>query len=269
MAPETLSLAGKVAFVTGSSREHGIGAAIAKALARNGASVAIHCSYEESRSLAEQVASSLSKEFGTKTTVVVGKVQNFDDAKAMIEQILGDFGAAHIDILVNNQAAAGVTPLMDVTPEQLTTEFTVNVFSVLYLIQAVVRVGKMPKGGRIVNIGSSASKLLVPSLIYTVCKAAQDAVTTLLAGELGPNHNITVNSIGPGPTPTDMSKPYLIEGDGSASALQTGLIAQTRAGGRLGTTTDVADAVLLLVSEQSRWITGQWIGVNGGLTGAV
>jgi len=66
-----------------------------------------------------------------------------------------------------------------------------------------------------------------------------------------------------------MAKPYLVEKDGSASALQTGLIAQTRAGGRLGAPEDVADAVLLLVSEKSRWITGQWIGVNGGLTGAV
>ncbi|KAI8802969.1 putative short-chain dehydrogenase [Cladochytrium replicatum] len=269
MTADSLSLAGKIAFVTGSSRENGIGGATAKALARNGAAVAIHCSSEDSRRRAEQVASALSKEFGVRTTVVVGKVQSFDDAKVMIEQILKSFGASHIDILVNNQAAAGVTPLLEATPEQLTNEFTVNVFSVIYLVQAVVRVGKMPKGGRIINIGSAASKLLVPSLIYTICKAAQDAVTTLLAGELGPSHNITINSVGPGPTPTEMSKPYLVEADGSASALQTGLILQTRAGGRLGTAADVADAVVLLASKQSQWITGQWIGVNGGLTGAV
>jgi len=86
--------------------------------------------------------------------------------------------------IVNNQAAAGNTPLMNATSEELNSEFQVNVFGVILLSQAVVKVGMMPKGGRIVNIGSAASKLLAPSLIYTLTKAAQDAVTTLLAGEV-------------------------------------------------------------------------------------
>jgi NAD(P)-dependent dehydrogenase (short-subunit alcohol dehydrogenase family) len=66
-----------------------------------------------------------------------------------------------------------------------------------------------------------------------------------------------------------MSKPYLVEPDGSPSALQTSLIAQTRAGNRLGTIEDIADATLLLVSEKSRWITAQWISVSGGVTGTM
>ena len=87
-------------------------------------------------------------------------------------------------ILVNNQAAATNKPILEATAEQLENEFGVNVFSVIYMTQAVVGVGQMPKGGRIINIGSTASKLLVPSIVYTVTKAAQDALTTLLAGEV-------------------------------------------------------------------------------------
>ena len=87
-------------------------------------------------------------------------------------------------VLVNNQAAAGHTPIMEVTAEQLDNEFSVNVFGVIYMTQAVVGIGQMPKGGRIINVGSIASKILVPSLVYTVTKAAQDALTTLLAGEV-------------------------------------------------------------------------------------
>jgi NAD(P)-dependent dehydrogenase (short-subunit alcohol dehydrogenase family) len=88
-------------------------------------------------------------------------------------------------ILVNNAGDARNTPLMEVEAEQLGYEFAVNVFGVIYLIQAVVGVGKMPKGGRIINIGSIASKILVPdSPVYAAAKAAQDALTTLWAGEV-------------------------------------------------------------------------------------
>jgi NAD(P)-dependent dehydrogenase (short-subunit alcohol dehydrogenase family) len=99
MSADTLSLAGKTALVTGSGRETGIGAGIARALARNGASVAIHYVSEGSKARAEKVASDISKEFGTKTTVVQGGVENADTAKNMVEQILKAFGVDHIDIL--------------------------------------------------------------------------------------------------------------------------------------------------------------------------
>ena len=99
MAPETLSLAGKTALVTGSGRETGIGAAIARALARNGAFVAIHYVSEDSKLRAEKVAKNINKEFGTKTTVVQGALENFDTAKNMVEQILKAFDVDHIDIL--------------------------------------------------------------------------------------------------------------------------------------------------------------------------
>ncbi|KAK9786227.1 putative Short-chain dehydrogenase [Seiridium cardinale] len=147
MSPDTLSLAGKTALVTGSGKENGTGAAIARTLARNGASVAIHYVSEGSKGPAEKVATDIRKEFGTKTTVVQGGVENYDTAKNIVEQILKAFSVDHIDIL------------------------------------AVVGVGRMPKGGRIINIGTIASKILVPPPVYGATKAAADALTTLWAGE--------------------------------------------------------------------------------------
>ncbi|GAD99620.1 short-chain dehydrogenase, putative [Paecilomyces variotii No. 5] len=111
--------------------------------------------------------------------------------------------------------------------------------------------------------------LLGPPPVYSATKAAQDALTTLWAGELGTSREITVNTIAPGPVPTEMSKSILEEPDGSPTALHTALFAQTRAGNRLGTVEDIADATLLLASEKSRWITAQWISVSGGITGTM
>jgi NAD(P)-dependent dehydrogenase (short-subunit alcohol dehydrogenase family) len=204
MSADTLSLAGKTALVTGSGKENGIGAAIARAFARNGASVAIHYVSENSKARAEKLAIDINQQFGTKITVVQGGLENPDVAKSLVEQILKAFDVDHIDILgtarcpfqgglnktdclcvlVNNAAAARPTPLTEVKAEQLEYEFAVNVFSVIYMTQAVVGVGQMPKGGRIVNIGSIASKILVPPPVYSVTKAAQDALTTLWAAEV-------------------------------------------------------------------------------------
>lgn len=99
MSPDTLSLAGKTALVTGSGRETGIGAGIARALARNGASVAIHYVSESTKSRAEKVALDINKEFGTKTTVVQGGIENYETAMSMVEHILKAFEVDHIDIL--------------------------------------------------------------------------------------------------------------------------------------------------------------------------
>lgn len=99
MTTDTLSLAGKTAFVTGSGRETGIGAAIARALARNGASVAIHYLSEGSKKRANKLANDISGEFGTKTTVVHGGVEVYQNAKSMMEQVLQAFDVDCIDIL--------------------------------------------------------------------------------------------------------------------------------------------------------------------------
>jgi NAD(P)-dependent dehydrogenase (short-subunit alcohol dehydrogenase family) len=99
MAVDTLSLAGKTALITGSGRENGIGAAIARTFARNGASVAIHYASEQSKAKAEKVAADISRQFGTKTTIVHGSVNNQSAAKSIVEQTLKGLGVDHIDIL--------------------------------------------------------------------------------------------------------------------------------------------------------------------------
>lgn len=99
MSADTFSLAGKTALVTGSGKETGIGAAIARALARNGASVAIHYVSKDSKARAEKVAIDINKEFGTKTTVVQGGLETYDTANNMVKQILKAFSVDHIDIL--------------------------------------------------------------------------------------------------------------------------------------------------------------------------
>lgn len=99
MTVDTLSLAGKTALITGSGRETGIGAGIARAFARNGAFVAIHYVSEESKVRAEEVASNIEKDFGTKTTVVRGSVDNYDTAKKIVQDTMKAFDVDHIDIL--------------------------------------------------------------------------------------------------------------------------------------------------------------------------
>jgi NAD(P)-dependent dehydrogenase (short-subunit alcohol dehydrogenase family) len=181
---------------------------------------------------------------------------------------------------------------MEITPEQVRHEFGSNVYSTIYLTQAVVDTGKMPKGGRIINISSIASKQGLEGVaVYSAAKAAQDSLTASFAGEvsntlhisfgtrrnvgsnsilqLGKSRGITVNAIAPGPVPTDASKPFLENPDGSPTDMQIAMHAMTRAAARLGSTADIADAVLLLVSEKSRWITAQWISLSGGITGTM
>lgn len=99
MAVDTLSVAGKTALITGSGRENGVGAAIARALARNGASVAIHHVSAGTKSRSEKVAADLKEEFGVKTTIVHGSVSDYNTTHEMVRQALEGLGADHIDIL--------------------------------------------------------------------------------------------------------------------------------------------------------------------------
>ncbi|EFX06226.1 short chain dehydrogenase reductase [Grosmannia clavigera kw1407] len=270
MVADTLSLAGKTAIVTGSARENGIGAAIATVFARNGASVAIHYNSDNSKPRAEKVAAELSKEFGVKTIVLQGDVAKQDAAFGLVERALKGLGTGHIDILVNNAGYGAGTPLTDLTPEEIQVEFGVNTCGSIYMTQAVVKVGKMPPGGRIINVGTIASKLgLAQAGLYAATKAAQDSLTASWAGELGKSHGITVNTIAPGPVATDLAASILVNKDGTPTNTQQTMLGQTRAAARLGTTQDIADAALLLASEKSRWITAQFISVSGGITGTM
>jgi len=260
MTVDNLSLAGKVAIVTGSGRENGIGAAIALALARNGAAVTINYVSETSGPRAQVVAEKIRAE-GGKVTVVQAAVDQ-KGAKTLVDGTLKAFGTDHIDILVNNAGSGTYGGTLDHTKEQIEEAFNTNVFGTIFVTQAVVP--HMPPGGRIINITSIAAKIglaLMP--IYGASKAAVDSLTYTWAAEFGKSRGITVNSVAPGPVATD-----ILPSDPAALDEATKpLLGFTRAANRIGTTADIADVTLLLVSEKARWVTGQHVSASGGITG--
>ncbi|KAJ2976390.1 hypothetical protein NQ176_g4981 [Zarea fungicola] len=260
MAVDTLSLEGKVAIVTGSGRENGIGAGIALALARNGASVVVNYVSDSTAQRAQTVATVL-REAGAKDVIVVqASVDTLDGAKKLVKATLDELKTNHIDILVNNAGTGTVVDMFnDLVTEELDQTYRTNVHGPLFMINAVVP--HMPAGGRIVNVSSSYSKngnQLTPA--YAASKAAVDNLTWSLAGVLGRSKGITVNSILPGPVITDIVPPEYVD------QIMQPEIDITRAEHRAGTQADIGDAVLLLVNEKARWITGQNISVSGGVS---
>ncbi|KAJ2982837.1 hypothetical protein NQ176_g1121 [Zarea fungicola] len=261
MAIDTLSLEGKVAIVTGSARENGLGAGIALALARNGASVVVNYQSESSTKRAENVAASL-REAGGQAIVVRASIDTLDGAKYLVKAALDGFQKDHIDILgkLNNAGTAFPVDIFgEINTEEAQHVYQTNVNGPLYMVNAVVP--HMPPGGRIVNISSTTSKLGSDiACTYAASKAALENLTWSCAKMLGRTKGITVNSVAPGPVPTDLQPPQY------AQALMQPEIDMTRAADRAGSQADIGDAVLLLVSEKARWITGQNISVSGGVT---
>ncbi|KAE8551184.1 hypothetical protein EYB25_007420 [Talaromyces marneffei] len=257
---DTLSLAGKVAIITGSGRETGIGAGIATALARNGAWVVINHVSDKSAPRAAKVAETLNQNTVGKAVVVQADVSSPEGAKMLVEEGLRLFGVDHVHILVNNAASGSVEPFLKASPSFMEGMFKTIVFGPVYMIQAVIP--HMPRGGRIINTGSVASKVCPgPVPIYSGAKAAVDAMTFGMSMELGRGYGVTINTVMPGGVATDALPKEVME------KLHQPLIAMTRAEERIGTIEDIGDAVLLLCSENSRWITGQVISVSGGITG--
>ncbi|KAI0175835.1 putative short-chain dehydrogenase [Hypoxylon sp. FL1284] len=262
MPADTLSVAGKVAIVTGSGRENGIGAAIARSLARNGASVALNYVSEETGPRAEALAKSIRDEYGVAVAVVRADVSTLEGARQIVAETLEKLGVGHVDILVNNAGMGPPLELTKVTPEQIRRPFEVNVYGSIYMTQEVVGQGKMPRGGRIVNIGSIASKIGPKELnLYGAAKAAQDSLTTSWAKELGKSRGITVNTIAPGHITTDLSA-TVPEVSVAVRKLQSG-------DDRIGKPEDISDVVAFIASEKSRWVTGKFISVDSGVLGSM
>jgi 3-oxoacyl-[acyl-carrier protein] reductase len=244
-------LAGKVAVVTGASK--GIGAAIAKSLAAEGASVVVN--YASSKSGARSVVDSIN-EAGGKAVAVAGDVSKSEEAQGIIDAAIKNYG--RLDILVNNSGVYEFSPIESVTEEKFHRMFNINVLGLLLTTQAALK--HIREGGSIINIGSVVSRITPPtSSIYTGTKGAVDAITGVLARELGPK-KIRVNAINPG----------LVETEGThAGGLlntewETSTIAQTPLG-RLGQPEDVAKVAVFLASDDSAWLTGEQILTGGGL----
>jgi 3-oxoacyl-[acyl-carrier protein] reductase len=244
-------LTNKVAVVTGASK--GIGAAIAKSLAAEGAAVVVN--YASSKAGAEAVVSAITSA-GGKSVAVKGDVSKASEAQGLIDAAIRNFG--RLDILVNNSGVYEFSSIEDFTEEHYTKIFNVNVLGLLLTTQAAVR--HLGEGASIINIGSVVSSLTPPnSAVYTATKGAVDAITGVLARELGPK-KIRVNSINPGMVET--------EGVHAAGILGTdfeaGTVAQTPLG-RIGQVDDIAGVATFLASNDSKWITGELVRAGGGL----
>jgi 3-oxoacyl-[acyl-carrier protein] reductase len=244
-------LAGKVAVVTGASK--GIGAAIAKALAAQGASVVVN--YATSKAGAEAVVAEITKK-GGKAVAVGGDVSKAADANAIVDAAVHNYG--RLDILVNNSGVYEFAPIQDVSEAHFHRQFNTNVLGLLLTTQAAVK--HLTEGGSIINISSVVSDITPPgSAVYSGTKGAVDAITGALAKELGAR-KIRVNSINPG----------IVETEGTISAgfigsdFEKAILTQVPLG-RTGRPDDIADVAVFLASNDSRWMTGEHLIASGGL----
>jgi 3-oxoacyl-[acyl-carrier protein] reductase len=187
-------LTGKVAVVTGASK--GIGAAIAKSLAAEGASVVVN--YASSKAGADTVVAAITAA-GGKAIAVVGDVSKAAEANGIIDAAIKNYG--RLDILVKNSGVYEFTPIEAITEEQFHKAFNVNVLGLLLTTQAALK--HLSEGASIINVGSVASRITPPnSAVYAGTKGAVDAITGVLARELGPK-KIRVNTINPGVVETE------------------------------------------------------------------
>jgi len=237
-----MTLAGKTAVVTGGSR--GIGRAIVRRLARDGARVVF--SYRRNKAAAVELALEAAGS-------VAVRVDQADPASL---EVLFEPVADGLDILVNNAAISALFPIRDITPELFDRVMAVNArFPLLAMRRAE---SLMRDGGRIINVSSLNTMVPAPGIaLYCASKAALEQFTKVAAREFGPR-GITVNTVSPGPTDTEM-----LRADNPPEAL--GRIVTLTALGRLGQPADIADVVAFLAGPDARWITGQNIQATGGL----
>lgn len=241
-------LEGKVAIVTGSSR--GIGRVIAERLAGLGAKVAIN--YAGSPEKAAEVVAGIVQTGGHATAIRadLGKVS---DIEQLFARTIAEFGK--VDILINNAGLMLNKPLSDVTESDFEQQFAVNVRGTFFACQQAMK--HMENNGRIVNFSTSIIGQMFPTYsVYAGTKGAVEQFTRQLAKEFGAKQ-ITINAVAPGPVNTELftagKTEEQIEGMKKLNAF-----------GRIGEPEDIADAVELLVSDKSQWITGQTLRVNGG-----
>jgi len=244
-------LAGKVALVTGASK--GIGAAIARALAAEGAAVVVN--YASSQAGADAVVADIVKA-GGKAVAVRGDVSKAADARALAEAAVEHFG--RLDVLINNSGVYEFGALEEITEEHYHRQFNTNVLGLLLVTQAAAK--HMGEGGSIVNVSSLVTRIVpAASAVYTGTKGAVDAITGVLSQELGPR-GIRVNAVNPG----------IVETEGTHSAgfigseFEADIVTKTPLG-RTGQPQDIASIVAFLASDDSHWLTGERLYAGGGL----
>ncbi len=244
-------LNGKVAVVTGASK--GIGAAIAEHLAAEGAAVVVN--YASSKGAADEVVGRITAK-GGKAIAVQGDVSKQPDITKLFDETNKAYGK--VDVLVNNAGIYDFKPIGQITAEHFHKQFDLNVLGLLLTTQeALNHIG--PEGGSIINISSIVGPMPAPTgSVYSATKAAVDAVTVALAGELGPR-KIRVNSLNPGMVETEG-----LHAVGFAESDFRKHIEATTPLGRIGQPRDIATAAVFLASDDSGWITGQTLIAAGG-----
>jgi 3-oxoacyl-[acyl-carrier protein] reductase len=237
----------KVALVTGGSR--GIGAAIAKRLAADGASVAI--TYAKDASAASAVVKAIERN-GGKTVAIQADAADVEAVKRAVEKTVATFG--RLDVLVNNAGTAIPKTFEETTLEEMDRVLDINVRGVFVATQAALK--HMHDGGRIIMIGSSVGeRVLVPGLVpYSATKGAVKIFTQGLSREVG-GRGITVNNVQPGPIDTDLNP---AAGDWAAPQKANTVL------GRYGTVDEVAALVAFVASPEAAYITGANLTVDGG-----
>jgi 3-oxoacyl-[acyl-carrier protein] reductase len=242
-----MTLTGKRALVTGASR--GLGAAIAKTLAVEGADVAI--TYERSAESAAEVVNAI-KALGRKAVAIRADSADAAAVQASIEKTVAELGG--LDILVNNAGILRIGELKDISLADIDALLNVNVRAPIVASKAALP--HLGKGGRIITIGSYfADRVPSPVLgVYAASKSALSAFTKALARELGPKE-ITANLVQPGSIDTDMN-PH----NGPFAAT----LKQFMAVGHYGAPDDIANAVAFLASAKAQYITGSTLTVDGG-----
>ncbi|MDE1178768.1 MAG: 3-oxoacyl-ACP reductase FabG [Edaphobacter sp.] len=240
-------LENKVALVTGASR--GIGAAIAKRLAADGADVAI--TYAKDVKAAEAVVSAI-EAIGRKAIAIQADAADSSAASAAVEQVVKQFG--RVDVLVNNAGTAIPKPFEEATLEEIDRIIAINVRGVLVTTQAALK--HMPHGGRIISIGSCVGeRTMTPGLTaYAATKGAVKMFTQGLSREVG-GRGITVNNVQPGPIDTDLNP---ASGDWAAPQLANTAL------NRYGHVDEVAALVAFVASPEAAYITGTNLTVDGG-----
>jgi 3-oxoacyl-[acyl-carrier protein] reductase len=245
-------LTGQVAVVTGASK--GIGAGIAKALAAEGASVVVN--YSSSKDGADKVVKAITDK-GGKAIAVQGDVSKQADIARLFAETKKAYGK--LNILVNNAGIYQFAPIESVSEEIFHSQFNLNVLGLLLTTKEALKFFG-PEGGSIINISSGVSTILpANTTVYTATKASVDAITSILAKELGPR-KIRVNSINPGLIDTEgVQTAGYAEGDfrkwyeGQAPL------------GRIGQVDDIAPTAVYLASSDSKYLTGEIIRVTGGV----
>jgi len=243
------TLTEKVILVTGASR--GIGAAVAKKLASEGAKVIIN--YAGGLEAAEQTVNEI-KQQGGDAIALQADVSKSDEVKAMFDTAIAHYGK--IDVLVNNAGIMITKLLKDTTDEDFTRQFDINVRGTFNNLREAST--KLADNGSVINFSSTTTRVMMPTYgTYVASKAAVEQLTRIFAKEVGAR-GINVNTVSPGPTNTELftkGKPQeVIDRLASLSAFN-----------RIGEPNDIANVVAFLASDAAKWISAQNIGINGAM----